>query len=48
MSPSTCCTIYPDRIVVIVTNSADYASAEMAVEPESQVAVGQGVLKVTK
>ena len=39
---------HPDCVVVIVTNTADYASVDMLVEPESQVAVGQKVLKVTK
>lgn len=39
---------HPDCIVVIVTNTADYVSVDMVVEPESQVAAGQKVLKVTK
>lgn len=39
---------HPDCVVVIVTNTADYASVDMVVEPESQVAAGQRVLKVTK
>lgn len=39
---------HPDCIVVIVTNTADYASVDMVVEPESQVAAGQRVLKVTR
>lgn len=39
---------HPDCVVVIVTNTADYASVDMLVEPESQVAAGQKVLKVTK
>ncbi len=39
---------HPDCVVVIVTNTADYASVDMLVEPESQVVGGQKVLKVTK
>lgn len=39
---------HPDCVVVIVTNTADYASVDMVVDPESQVAAGQRVLKVTK
>ena len=39
---------HPDCIVVIVTNTADYASVDMVVEPESQVAAGQKVVQVTK
>ena len=39
---------HPDCIVVIVTNTADYASVDMVVDPESQVAAGQKVVQVTK
>jgi glucose-specific phosphotransferase system IIA component len=39
---------HPDCVVVIVTNTDDYASVEMAVEAESTVEAGKGVVKVTR
>ncbi len=39
---------HPDCVVLIVTNTDDYAAVEMTVEPETTVAAGQAVVKVTK
>ncbi len=39
---------HPDCVVLIVTNTADYADVAMAVDADSQVAAGSVVVKVTK
>ncbi len=39
---------HPDCVVLIVSNTADYASVEMLVEPESTVAAGTAVVKASK
>ena len=39
---------HPDCVVLVVTNTADYASVDMLVDPESTVKAGQQVVKVTK
>ncbi len=39
---------HPDCVVLIVTNTSDYASVDMLVDAESTVAAGQAVVKVAK
>ncbi len=39
---------HPDCVVLIVTNTADYAAVDMLVEADSTVAAGKAVVKVTK
>ena len=39
---------HPDCVVLIVTNTDDYAAVDMLVEAEATVAAGQTVVKVTK
>ncbi len=39
---------HPDCVVLIVTNTDDYAAVDMLVEAEATVAAGQAVVKVTK
>ncbi len=39
---------HPDCVVLIVSNTADYASVDMLVEPEATVAAGAAVVKASK
>ena len=39
---------YKDCVVVAVSNTADFASVELAAEPGSEVAAGKPVVKVTR
>lgn len=39
---------YADCVVLAVSNTAEFASVELAVEPESTVSAGAAVLKVSK
>ncbi len=39
---------HPDCVVLIVSNTAEYASVEMLVEPEATVEAGQAVVKAAK
>lgn len=39
---------YKDCVVLAVSNTADFASVDMAVEPETAVAAGAAVVKVTR
>lgn len=39
---------YPDCVVLAVSNTADFAAVEMAVDPETTVAAGSAVLKVVR
>ena len=39
---------YKDCVVIAVSNTSDYSSVEMLVEPGSTVSAGDAILKVTK
>ena len=39
---------HPDCVVLIVSNTSDFAAVDMAVEAESTVAAGQAVVKISR